>query len=147
MGSDPDPKQSAPLVLPLGLVLVLAGTHARRRDPGLDHQAMPVLPQHVAQIAERGLPPRPFTVQPGLRIGRGGMRGVAPRFEERSVGTIKALIGPPSGDSDDSDRFCLSDASPARGPLTTVRMQCLDIAQVAANVWRHNATPSTFTYN
>ena len=40
--------------------------------------------------------------------------------EPGSVGTIQALIGPPSGDSDASDRFCLSDASPVRGPLTTV---------------------------
>ena len=38
----------------------------------------------------------------------------------RSVGTIKALIGLPSGDGDDSDRLCLPDVSPARGPLSTV---------------------------
>ncbi len=71
---------------------VAFGRSRRRRRAGIDDQAMPVLDQHVAHVVELGFSPRSFAVQAGLRICRGRMRRIAPRFPVKVHGRIARVV-------------------------------------------------------
>lgn len=89
---------------------VLLRRPRRRRHGGIDHQAMAVLHQHMAEETPLRLLPRGLLVQPGLWGRRRDVRRIGPPLLQE----VDTRVPGSSGDGGDAAAFCLKLFCPPR---------------------------------
>ena len=72
---------------------VALGRAGRVGGPDVGDEPVPMVQQHVAQIRQLGFLARAFPMQHRLRIGRRGVRGIAPALPTEVDGGIPGVIG------------------------------------------------------